>query len=32
MAVVVAAVAVPVFGAVYLGLTRLLRADDARRA
>jgi putative peptidoglycan lipid II flippase len=32
MALVVAAVAVPVFGAVYLGLTRLLRADDARRA
>jgi putative peptidoglycan lipid II flippase len=28
----VAAVAVPVFGAVYLGATRLLGADDARRA
>ncbi|MCE9602444.1 MAG: murein biosynthesis integral membrane protein MurJ [Gemmatimonadetes bacterium] len=32
LAIVVAAVAVPVFGAVYLVLTRLLRVDDARRA
>jgi len=30
-AIVVAALAIPVFGAVYLGLTRLLRVDDARR-
>jgi putative peptidoglycan lipid II flippase len=29
---IVALVAVPVFGAVYLGATRLLRVDDARRA
>ncbi len=31
-AIVVAAVAVPVFGAIYLGFTRLLGVDDARRA
>lgn len=31
-AVVVAIVAVLVFGAVYLGLTRVLKVDDARRA
>ena len=30
--IVVAAVAVPVFGAIYVGLTRLLGVDDARRA
>jgi putative peptidoglycan lipid II flippase len=31
-ALLVALVAVPVFGAVYLGATRLLRVDDARRS
>lgn len=31
-ALVTAVVVVPVFGAVYLGLTRLLGVDDARRA
>ena len=31
LAIVVAVIAVPVFGAIYLGLTRLLRVDDARR-
>ncbi len=31
-AIIVAVVSVPVFGALYLALTRLLRVDDARRA